>query len=245
MTADREPIRDALQVKAFLRRVPLQVDPERFTRFALGFPLHYLERTPPVEVVRHYGLVEALGRRNVISSLARAGEIWQLCLVARDRTFLFARIAGSLSAFGMNIVSAEAFANASALVLDTFRFADPRGRFDDDAERRSFQHLLEEAILGRAELPEPDGTPSVPGSLRISFDDESHAQWTRLVVEGPDRFGLLYRLSRSLSEAGCGIELAYVTTVETGVHDELFLSEGGDRLRPETREALGRRLASL
>jgi [protein-PII] uridylyltransferase len=245
MTADREPIRDALQVKAFLRRVPLQVDADRFARFALGFPQHYLERTPPVEVIRHYGLVEALGRRNVISSLARAGDLWQLCLLARDRTFLFARIAGSLSAFGMNIVSAEAFANASALVLDTFRFGDPKGRFDDDSERRSFQHLLEEAILGRAELPEPLAAPGDPGSLRFSFDDDAHAQWTRLVVEGPDRFGLLYRLSRALSEAGCGIELAYITTVAAGVHDELFLSENGGRLRPETRGAVGLRLKSL
>ena len=100
------------------------LDAARFMGFARGFPKRYLEKTPPLEVVRHYGLMEALGRRAVITSLAREGALWQLCVVARDRSFLFARIAGSLSAFGMNIVAAEAFANANALVLDTFRFAD-------------------------------------------------------------------------------------------------------------------------
>lgn len=236
---------DAAEVLAFLRRVPLQVDGDHFLRFALGFPRHYLERTPPVEVVRHYGLMEALGKRTVISSLAREGELWHLCLVARDRSFLFARIAGSLSAFGMNIVGAEAFANANALVLDTFRFADPRARFAQDAERRAFQHLLEEAIEGRAELPEPEAVAVGPGSLRPSFDDSAHPQWTRLVVEGPDRFGLLFRLARTLSDAGCSIEVAYIATPDSGVHDEFYLSEGGGRVRSETRERLGERLGAL
>jgi len=233
------------EVRAFLRRVPLQVDASRFLRFALGFPRHYLEKTPPVEVVRHYGLMEGLGTRAVISSLAEEDGLWKLCLVARDRSYLFARIAGSLSAFGMNIVAAEAFANESALVLDTFHFADPNGRFRDDGERRSFQALLEEATSGRATLPEPAETLGASGSLRPAFDDAYHSQWTRLLVEGPDRFGLLYRLSRALSEAGCSIELANIATPDSGVHDEFYLSEGGARLTSKTRTTLTEALARL
>lgn len=246
MTPGREfPVADEKEVEAFLRRLPLQVDAERFLSFARGFPGRYLAKTPPLEVVRHYGLMEGLGRRAVITSLAREGSLWLLCLVARDRGFLFARIAGSLSAFGMNIVAAEAFANANALVLDTFRFADPGGRFEDDAERRAFQHLLEEATSGRASLPEPpESRISSPG-LRPAFDDEAHPQFTRLVVEGPDRLGLLFRLARTLSESGCSIEIAYIATPESGVHDEFFLSEGGGRLRAETKEALLSRLRRL
>jgi [protein-PII] uridylyltransferase len=236
---EERPITGPEEVRAFLRRVPLQVDPERFLRFALGFPRHYLEKTPPVEVVRHYGLMEALGRRDVISSLAQDRGLWRLCLVARDRSYLFARIAGSLSAFGMNIVEAEAFANESALVLDTFHFADPRSRFDDDNERRAFQALLEEATSGRATLPEPGPSgEATRGLLRVTFDDLAHSRWTRLVVEGPDRLGLLYGLSRALSEAGCSIELAYIATPDSGVHDEFYLSEAGERLAPATRAAV-------
>ncbi|HEY5726084.1 MAG TPA: hypothetical protein VIZ31_04305 [Vicinamibacteria bacterium] len=243
---DGRPITEPEEVRAFLRRVPLQVDAERFLRFALGFPRHYLQKTPPVEVVRHYGLMEALGRRDVISSLAQERGLWRLCLVARDRSYLFARIAGSLSAFGMNIVEAEAFANESALVLDTFRFADPRARFDDDNERRAFQALLEEATSGRATLPEPaPPSEATRGSLRVHFDDQRHPRWTRLGVFGPDRLGLLYGLSRTLSEAGCSIELAYIATPDSGVHDEFYLSEGGERLSALTRSALKEALEQL
>ena len=189
--------------------------------------------------------MEGLGRRAVITSLAREGPLWRLCVVAKDRSFLFARIAGSLSAFGMNIVAAEAFANGNSLVLDTFRFADPGGRFEDDGERRAFQHLLEEATSGRTSLPEPPESGTTSGTLAPSFDDDAHPQFTRLTVEGPDRFGLLFRLARTLSEGGCGIEIAYIATPESGVHDEFFLSEGGEKLRAQTKEALEAKLRRL
>src|SRR5262249_27650509 len=102
------PVTEPDEVRSFVRRLPLAVDTERFVRFALGFPHRYLANTSPVEVVRHYGLMEGLGRRGVITSLAREEARWRLCLVSRDRSFLFSRIAGTLLAFGMDILSAEA-----------------------------------------------------------------------------------------------------------------------------------------
>ncbi len=38
---------------------------------------------------------------------------------------LFADMAGVLSAWGMNIVKADAFSNATGLIVDTFQFTDP------------------------------------------------------------------------------------------------------------------------
>jgi len=46
--------------------------------------------------------------------------VYRLTLVAADRPFLFASVAGTLSSFGMNILKAEAFANRRGTVLDTF-----------------------------------------------------------------------------------------------------------------------------
>jgi len=137
------PITDEREVGAFLDRIPLAVDRERFTRFVLGFPHHYLAATSPVEMVKHFALVTSLGRRAAITALAREGALWKLVVVASDRKFLFARIAGSLSFFGANILSAEAFANTEAVVLDIFTLADQRGRFEESEERRRFQAFLE------------------------------------------------------------------------------------------------------
>src|SRR6266508_1335764 len=42
MAFDFRPVTDEREVQAFLARIPLVVDRERFTRFLLGFPHHYL-----------------------------------------------------------------------------------------------------------------------------------------------------------------------------------------------------------
>lgn len=230
-------------MKAFLRRLPLAVDAERFTRFVLGFPHKYLAGTPPVEIVRHYALMESLGTRSVVSSIARERSLWRMCLVARDRRFLFARIAGSLGCFGQNIVAAEAFTNANALVLDTFSFSDREGRFGKEGERRRFQAFLEGVIEGREDLEDVLGkrieAVSAPDpTLALEWDDEAHPTATRLGLRGRDRLGLLYLVSRRLSEAGCSIEMAFIETPGEQVKDEFFLTFGGSKLAPEARQAV-------
>jgi [protein-PII] uridylyltransferase len=244
------PVIAAEEVEAFARRLPFAVDREAFLRFALGFPRAYLASTPPTEVVRHFALMGSLGSRGVISSLSQEGDRWKLSIMARDRHALFARIAGALSCFGMNIVSAEAFANANSLILDTFRFADGQAHFSDGGERRHFQVFLEEVVEGKLDVetelrkhPEawaPQGEP-----LSLEWDDDSHPAFTRLCVAGRDHFGLLYRIARSISEQGIDIQMAYIETPGESVRDEFYLTRTEHRLGEADRSALAVALSRL
>jgi [protein-PII] uridylyltransferase len=244
------PIIAAEEVEAFARRLPFAVDREAFLRFALGFPRTYLATTPPAEVVRHFALMGSLGSRGVISSMSQEGDRWKLSIMARDRQALFARMAGALSCFGMNIVSAEAFANANSLILDTFRFADSQALFSDSGERRRFQVFLEEVVEGKldveAELrkhPEawaPQGEP-----LALEWDDASHPSFTRLAVAGRDHFGLLYRIARAISERGIDIQMAYIETPAESVRDEFYLTRQERRLTEADRLSLADALSRL
>lgn len=244
------PIEDPAEVQAFLRDLPLALD-RKFVTFVLGFPRKYLAGTPRNEIVKHYGLMASLGARPVISSLARDGALWKLSLIARDRQFLFSRIAGALSGSGMDIVAAEAFANASALVLDTFHFADGERRFDVDEERRRFQGFLEDAVVGKVELapllrPRLERLEPAPAeTLAVSMEDDGHPTATRLRLDCRDRFGLLYLVSRTISEADCDIEMASVQTPGQRVHDEFYLTRGGGKLDAGAQADLAGRLARL
>ena len=244
------PIADPGEVEAFLRGLPLALDRE-FTRFVLGFPRKYLARTPRAEIVKHYGLMASLGAKAVISSLARDGQHWKLSLVTRDRQALFSRIAGTLTCHGMNITAAEAFANASEVVLDTFHFTDDERHFDEDAQRRTFQGFLEDAVEGKVAL-EPllrdrlgRLEPVPEAAFEMEMDNESHPAATRLRLQCRDRVGLLYVVSRCLSEAGLDIELASVHTAGGRVHDEFYIAQAGAFLGGEARDDLARRLADL
>ena len=56
-------------------------------------------------------------------------------LVTPDRRLLFARVAGILAAWGMNIITADAFSNAHGIVVDTFRFTDSFKDAGDESAR--------------------------------------------------------------------------------------------------------------
>jgi len=243
---DDQPVTDEREVRAFLDRLPLAVDRDRFTRFVLGFPHHYLRATPAVEIVRHFGLVQSLGKRAAVSSLAQEGDLWRLVVVAADRRFLFARLAGSLTVFGANIVSAEAFANTEGLVLDTFSLADTGGRFALPEERRRFQAYLEAVIVGRvdleAELPEESRTALPRAVLVLDWEDDAHPTATVLRVRGRDARGLLYAISRRLSEAGADIGLAHVATEGGEARDSFYLTRDGGKLGTEGKARVERAL---
>ncbi len=243
---DDLPVTDEREVRAFLDRSPLAVDRDHFARFVLGFPHHYLRGTPPIEIVRHFGLVQSLGKRAAVSSLAQEGELWRLVVVAADRRYLFARLAGSLTVFGANIVSAEAFANTQGIVLDTFSLADTGGRFAQTEERRRFQGYLESVIVGRVdletELPEETRAVLLRATLVLDWEDDAHPTASVLRVRGRDGRGLLYAISRQLSEAGANIELAHVVTEAGEARDSFYLSVDGGRLGPEVKTRVERAL---
>jgi len=227
------PLTSPEEIAPFLKRVPVALDPQRFSEFVLGFPRRYLELTPAVEVVRHFALMNGLGSRAVISSIAPEEDAWRVSVVARDRQALFSGITGSLSAFGLDIVSAEGFANANAIVLDTFTCKDGGGQFETPANRRSFQVFLERVVSGSLQL-EPVierlalalAAPS-DAAIDVSFDDEPELPATRVVLRAADRFGLLYFVSRAISRAGCDIELADIATPSGTAVDTFYVTRSG------------------
>jgi [protein-PII] uridylyltransferase len=244
---DDLPITDAAQVGAFLDRLPLAVDRERFTRFVLGFPHRYLTATLPAEVLKHFVLVESLGGREAISTLAPLREGgYKLVVVARDRHALFARIAGSVAAVGANIVRAEAIANTQGLVLDTFLLSDRDDRLGRPEDRRRLQGLIEEAVRGAIgdapNLPPPSG-PLEPPEVR--WGDGPDGTATVLYLRGPDSLGLLGRIAQTLASCGCDIGLAHIDTPGGQVEDELHLTFEGRPLTPGVKRLVEAAIAQL
>lgn len=228
---DDRPITEESEVAAFLDRAPFAVDRGEFTRFVLGFPHQYLKQTAPAEVLKHFALVQSLGRRVIVSTLSRETDRWKLVVATHDRRSLFSQIAGSLSLFGADIVGAEAIGNTSGLVLDVFRVSREGHHFASVPERRRFLKFLEDVVTGARDLDEAlDEGPAPalpPDRMRLEWDEASAGGPTLLRVRGRDSRGLLYRLTRGLSDAGCDITLAHIETLGGEVRDEFRLSLDG------------------
>jgi len=221
---------------------------ENVSAFLEGLPKRYLRTFRPEEIVQHFRLAGQLPADPVQLHLVRGRHWYELAIVSRDRPFLFAKIAGALAAWGMNIVKADASSNASGVVVDTFYFTDRFRTLElNHPEWERFKRSVSDVLSGEADLErmlcdrmrsESTHGTKVKVETRIEFDDDSSEASTLVQVIAPDRPGLLYRICSRFSHQGCNIEIALIDTEGQMAIDVFYLTSNDRKLTPQKQEEL-------
>ena len=155
-----------------------------------------------------------------------------------DRAGLFSKIAGPFSAAGINILSAQIFTRTDGIVLDTFYVVDARtGSLVNCEERERFEKLLFESLteedidFGALIARQKEVRPlyqSLDGErmpTRIYFDNETSETRTVIDIETEDRLGLLYAVSRVLTDLQLDIFLAKISTERGAAMDSFYVCD--------------------
>lgn len=229
-----------------LDQARLPHSPER-AAFLEGLPVRYLRTHSETDIQAHLELEQRSRERGVALDIRRENGFYRLTLVARDRPFLLASLAGALAGFGMNILKAEGFANRQGVILDTFVFADPHRTLElNPSETDRLRVMLERVTLGRIDVrsllqnrPKPV-PPSHRARIRpnVSFNDALSDSATLIQIVAQDRPGLLYDLASAISAAGANIELVLIDTQAHKALDVFYVTAGGGKLSPALQAAL-------
>jgi [protein-PII] uridylyltransferase len=217
--------------------------------FLEGFPRRYTATHSPQQIAAHFELARQLLHEQIVVEIQPRHGHFQLTVVTADRPFLFASITGTLAAWGMSIVKADAFANAVGMILDTFTFVDLHRTLELNPSEgdRLKQNLVDvlrgtlelEKLLGGRARAEAASRPKIEVATRVRFDSESSSHSTLLELVAQDRPGLLYDVSSVLAREGCNIAIALVDTEGQRAIDVFYLTCRGAKLDPGTEEEVG------
>jgi [protein-PII] uridylyltransferase len=209
---------------------------EDFANFvARGYPFYWLSFDAATHA-RHARLMREAERRaaplTVDKRVDSARAVTEVTLYTGDHPGLFSRIAGALALSGANIVDARIMTMANGMALDTFYVQDSSGGAFDRPDKLArlavhFENVLSGRLKPHIELSRPapfaSRTDIFTVTPRVLIDNKASAAHTVIEVNGRDRPGLLFEVTRGLTGINLQISSAKISTYGEKVVDVFYV----------------------
>jgi [protein-PII] uridylyltransferase len=219
--------------------------------FAL-LPDRYLRVTSPEAAATHLHLIEDLKMDILAWRWVRHGKSsTELTICTRDRHGLFADLAGTLAAHGIEILSAELNTREDGIALDVFMLREASTHHAIDVHRyAAIERALRGAVAGEldtAAMVERWRTKNAPRKRaavkhvrrrelpRVACDNESSQSSTLVEVHAVDEPGLAHKIASVLAGLGLDIVCAKIATEKSDALDVFYVTDEQGRKLSEDK----------
>jgi [protein-PII] uridylyltransferase len=148
----------------------------------------------------------------------------------------------------MNILRGHALTNPNGLVLDVFQFSDDERflQLNPDAQTQVLQ-VLQDVVSGRSDVTallrgRERGVLQFRSAPRVApvvrTDNDASQRFTILDIVAGNALGLLYRISRVISQHGCDVDLVLISTEGERAIDVFHITKAGSKLTEAEQQAL-------
>ena len=226
-------------------------------------PERYIRAVCPDDIAGHLRLIRRLGSATLAADWRTlAGKhCSELTVATSDSAGLFARLAGTLSANGVNILSADLYTREDGLVIDALRICEVnslhpiRERYWPRIEQKLAAALDGDFDVADAfkkwgsKQAQGRGLKKRPRSpAKVRFDQTASISNTVVEVSFQDEPGLAYRIANCLASLGLDISFATIATEKGRVLDVFYVSDSSglklsDAMLPEVEKAILETLA--
>ncbi len=205
----------------------------------MGYPPYWLS-LDTVTHAHHARLIRDAEREErpltVVTRIDRGRATTELTVYTADHPGVFSRLAAALAVAGASIADAKIFTMANGMALDVFSIQDATtgGTFDAPEKLARLSVLIDRSLSGRLKLgPElskrraaqPSRTRVFRVQPRVMIDNDASRTHTVIEVNGRDRPGLLYDITRALTELSLQISSAKVQTYGERAVDVFYVKD--------------------
>ncbi len=251
LSPDARPERGVEELRERVARMlASEIDVDETRRHFELLPEDYARSAPAQTIIEHVRLAHTLNSRPVKTSwrIDTQTRCADLHLCAPNRRGLFACVAGTLTAQGVNILSVQLNTRADGIAIDSFKvrgadgepITDPaRWEQIDDAIRRALCGELDVAAAVEKRLRSQTASrfgrrkTFAPSATKISWDNQSSDNRTILEVRTGDRLGLAYKIANTLSSLDIDIVFAKVATEKNLALDIFYITNAAGEKLPD------------
>jgi [protein-PII] uridylyltransferase len=195
--------------------------------------------TMNADLVReHIQMIAQLDHESIVVGHRYSGAAHEITFCTQDKPYRLSELCGVLAINDFTILNAFAFTRKDGKVVDVFVTA-PVDRGDLMAPEETLlriEHLrsdLKDVFAGKLDLDAATRRhaqrwrrvtkAAIPYQTQVKFENDTSDEYTIIDVFASDRPGLLYAITRTLSELGLSIARAKISTEATKAIDSFYV----------------------